>query len=76
MRADGSTSTDGDATPIASYRFDFGDNTPPVTTTAPTAIAQHSYAAGGAYTISGSWSGGVLTANAVKPAATAISFVP
>ena len=32
--------------------------------------------AAGPYTISGSWSGGVLTTNAVKPAATAISFVP
>src|SRR5439155_95648 len=31
--ADGSTSTDTDATPIASYRFDFGDGSPAVTTT-------------------------------------------
>ena len=33
-RADGSASTPGDS-PIASFRFDFGDGTAPVTTTAP-----------------------------------------
>ena len=51
VRADGSASTDGDATPIASYRFDFGDGSAPVTTTAPTATAQHTYAAAGTYTV-------------------------
>lgn len=51
VTADGSQSTDTDSTPIASYRFDFGDNTPAVTTTAPTASAQHTYAAGGTYTV-------------------------
>ena len=51
VTANGSTSTDGDLTPIASYRFDFGDGTPPVTTTAPTATATHTYAAEGPYTV-------------------------
>ncbi|TMQ62707.1 MAG: PKD domain-containing protein, partial [Candidatus Eisenbacteria bacterium] len=51
VRADGSGSTDGDATPIASYRFDFGDGSTAVTTTAPTATAQHTYAASGTYTV-------------------------
>jgi PKD repeat protein len=51
-RADGSTSTDPDHTPIATYRFDFGDGTAAVTTTAPTATAQHTYAAAGTYTVS------------------------
>src|SRR5437867_3402931 len=51
VKADGSGSTDGDATPIASYRFDFGDGSAAVTTQAPTATAQHSYAAAGTYTV-------------------------
>ncbi|HEY2955734.1 MAG TPA: PKD domain-containing protein [Candidatus Eisenbacteria bacterium] len=51
-RADGSASTAGTAGPIASYRFDFGDGTAAVTTTAPTATAQHTYAAAGSYTVS------------------------
>ncbi len=50
-RADGSASTDPDLSPIASYQFDFGDGTAPVTTVAPTAVAQHSYAAAGTYTV-------------------------
>jgi len=50
-RADGSTSTDTDYAPIASYQFTFGDGTAPVTTTAPTAVAQHTYAASGTYTV-------------------------
>src|SRR5262249_28731317 len=49
--ADGSASTPGDAA-IASYRFDFGDGPTPVTTNAPTATAQHTYAAAGTYTVS------------------------
>ena len=49
--ADASASTDADAMPIASYRFTFGDGTPPVTTTAPVATAQHTYAAPGTYTV-------------------------
>ncbi len=51
VRADGSGSSDTDATPIASYRFDFGDGTGAVTTTPPTATAQHTYAAAGTYTV-------------------------
>ncbi|TMQ61754.1 MAG: PKD domain-containing protein [Candidatus Eisenbacteria bacterium] len=50
VNADGSGSTDVDATPIASYRFDFGDGAV-VTTTAPTATAQHTYGAAGTYTV-------------------------
>ena len=50
-RADGSASVAGSGGPIASYRFDFGDGSAPVTTTAPTAVAQHSYAAAGTYTV-------------------------
>src|SRR5205814_3631075 len=51
VRADGSTSTDPDHTPIASYRFDWGDGSAATTTSAPTATAQHAYAAGGTYTV-------------------------
>lgn len=51
--ADGSASTDDtDSTPIASYRFDFGDGTPAVTTQVPTATAPHTYALAGTYTVS------------------------
>ena len=51
--ADGSGSTDNtDSTPIASYRFDFGDGTAAVTTNVPTTTAQHTYAAAGTYTVS------------------------
>ena len=49
--ADGAASTDTDLTPIASYRFDFGDGTPPVVTLAPTATASHTYAVAGTYTV-------------------------
>jgi PKD repeat protein len=48
--ADGSGSTAGDS-PIASYTFNFGDGSAPVTKTAPTATAQHTYAAAGTYTV-------------------------
>ena len=51
VNVDASGSTDLDATPIASYQFDFGDGSPIVTTTAPTATASHSYAAAGTYTV-------------------------
>src|SRR4029077_13211038 len=47
--ADGSSSTDGDLTPIASYRFDFGDGSATVTATAPTATAKHTYSTAGNY---------------------------
>lgn len=48
VRADASSSTDTDATPIATYRFDFGDGSPVVIT--PTAVTQHAYASPGTYT--------------------------
>jgi PKD repeat protein len=51
VRADASASSDIDSTPIATYQFDFGDGTPKVTTTAPTAIAQHTYADTGTYVV-------------------------
>ena len=48
--ADASASTDGDATPIARYSFDFGDGSPVVgPQAAPTAT--HSYATGGNFTV-------------------------
>src|SRR5262249_3077278 len=47
--ADGSASTS--TVPIGSYRFDFGDGSPAVTTTAPVATTQHTYAAAGTYTM-------------------------
>jgi len=49
--ADGSTTTDDDSTPVASYQFDFGDSTAPVTTFAPTASVLHAYADSGTYTV-------------------------
>jgi PKD repeat protein len=51
VKADGSGSSDTDLTPIATYQFDFGDGSPPVTTTAPTSSAQHTYGAIGTYTV-------------------------
>jgi parallel beta-helix repeat protein len=50
VRADASGSTDADATPIASYRFDFGDGSPAVGPQ-PGAIAGHTYATAGTYTV-------------------------
>jgi len=52
VNASGANSTDTDATPIASYRFDFGDGTPAVVTNAPTSSTTHTYAAAGTYTVS------------------------
>ena len=49
MTADASGSTDTDATPIATYTFDFGDGTPKVTQ--PGAILKHTYTAIGDYTV-------------------------
>ena len=51
VKADGSTSTDTDAFPIATYHFDFGDGSPVVDAAAPTDTAQHTYAAAGSYTV-------------------------
>jgi parallel beta-helix repeat protein len=50
VAANASGSTDGDATPITSYTFDFGDGSPPVGPQAsPT--ASHTYAAASSYTV-------------------------
>jgi parallel beta-helix repeat protein len=49
VSADASASTDGDATPIASYTFDFGDGSVLAPQAAPT--ADHTYANGGIYTV-------------------------
>jgi PKD repeat protein len=51
VKADGSASTDVDATPIRSYEFDFGDGSPKVVTFAPEANATHTYAASGTYVV-------------------------
>ena len=50
VSADASASTDGDAFPIASYRFDWGDGSGP---TGPQAFptASHTYPAAGTYTV-------------------------
>ena len=52
VTASGSGSTDSDPTPIQSYRFDFGDGTSAVTTSAPTSSTTHTYSAAGTYTVS------------------------
>jgi len=44
-------STDTDATPIASYSFDWGDGTTASVVNAPTQTASHTYAAAGSYTV-------------------------
>lgn len=51
VTADAGGSFDNDLTPIATYRFDFGDGTPPVVTTVPEATAQHTYESSGSYTV-------------------------
>jgi parallel beta-helix repeat protein len=50
VTADASGSTDGDATPIATYAFDFGDGSPAVEPQAG-ATATHAYTAAGTYTV-------------------------
>jgi parallel beta-helix repeat protein len=50
VTADASASTDPDATPIASYRFDFGDGSDSVGPQA-SAIASHTYTGPGTYTV-------------------------
>jgi len=50
VTADASASSDRDATPIASYQFDFGDRSAPVGPQA-TAAASHTYSAAGTYTV-------------------------
>ncbi len=49
VTADASASTDTDATPIANYRFDFGDGT--VVGPQAGATAQHTYTQAGSYTV-------------------------
>lgn len=49
VTVDASQSTDVDDTPIASYTFDYGDGSDPLTGTAPT--GQHTYGGAGTYTV-------------------------
>ncbi|MDX6211624.1 MAG: hypothetical protein QOF82_711, partial [Frankiales bacterium] len=49
VTADASASTDPDATPVATYAFDFGDGFSVGTQASPT--AQHTYSAAGTYTV-------------------------
>ncbi len=52
VTADASASADGDSTPIASYRFDFGDGSPDaVVGPQAGAKATHAYAAAGTFTV-------------------------
>jgi PKD repeat protein len=50
VTVDASASTDTDRTPIASYRFDFGDGSAPVGPQ-PDATAAHTYTVPGSYTV-------------------------
>ena len=50
VTADASGSTDTDGTPIATYKFNFGDGSS-VVGPQPSATATHTYAAGGTYTV-------------------------
>ena len=50
LSADASTSTDADASPIATYAFDFGDGSPLVGPQA-SPRATHTYAAASSYTV-------------------------
>ena len=49
VTADAAQSTDDDDTPIATYTFDYGDGSDPLTGTAAT--GQHTYAGAGTYTV-------------------------
>src|SRR5205807_3888499 len=49
VTADASLSSDGDSTPIASYKFDFGDGT--VVGPQAAAKASHTYTAGGTFNV-------------------------
>ncbi|GAB3255550.1 hypothetical protein GCM10027425_15680 [Alteromonas gracilis] len=49
VTADASASSDADAAPIASYAFDFGDGSDPVSGTSP--VVRHVYAAPGDFTV-------------------------
>ena len=74
VTADASASTDGDLTPIASYQFDFGDGSPPVVKTAPTATASHAYAAAGVYSVTVTLTD--TGSNTSAPASASISVRP
>jgi PKD repeat protein len=49
VTADASASTDTDGTPIATYRFDFGDGT--IVGPQPGAAATHTFTSRGTYTV-------------------------
>jgi len=51
VTADACASTDTDGTPIASYRFSFGDGSSTVVVTPPTCSTQHTYTAAGNFTV-------------------------
>jgi PKD repeat protein len=51
VTANAAGSTDGDATPIARYSFNFGDGTPAAVVNEPTKTASHTYASAGTYTV-------------------------
>jgi len=51
VSASAAGSTDTDATPIASYSFNWGDGTTATVVNAPTQIATHTYASAGTYTV-------------------------
>src|SRR5436190_665489 len=68
VTADASGSTDNDGTPVATYRFDFGDGTAAVGPQAG-ATAGHTYTAGGSYTVT------VTVADTAGYASTATAIV-
>jgi PKD repeat protein len=51
VTADAARSTDSDATPIAGFRFDFGDGSPIVTVNRPATQASHTYTSPGTYSV-------------------------
>jgi PKD repeat protein len=51
VSASGAGSTDTDATPIASYSFDWGDGSAATVVNAPNLSANHTYATAGTYTV-------------------------
>lgn len=76
--ASGTTDPDGN---IASYRWDFGDGTPALTTTAPTTT--HAYAAYGTYRVTlrvtdsdGLWSETSMRLSVYAPPVAAFTFTP
>ena len=51
VSASAAASTDGDATPIASYSFNWGDGSQPTVVSAPAQTATHTYGSAGTYTV-------------------------